>query len=150
MQQQRVRDTRPELAVRRLLHASGLRYRVDRPPLPGLRRQADVVFGPVRVALFIDGCFWHGCPQHGQRVPTSNAASWIAKMGRNRERDLDTDRRLAAAGWKVVRAWEHEAPATVAAAVAGLVRARRRPQTGAAGATTGLDAGCGGGDGDRR
>ena len=98
MQVQRTRDTAPELALRRLLHAAGLRYRVDRPPLPGLRRRADLVFGPARVAVYVDGCFWHGCPQHGTR-PKANTDWWDAKLAGNRARDADTDRRLTDAGW---------------------------------------------------
>ncbi len=113
MQAQRVRDTGPELAVRRLLHAGGLRYRVDRAPLQGLRRRADIVHGPTRIAIFIDGCFWHGCPTHGN-LPAANATYWQAKLARNRERDIDTDRRLTEAGWEVIRAWEHEEPALIA------------------------------------
>lgn len=107
MQLQRTRDTAPELAVRRALHAAGLRYRVDLPPLPGLRRRADLVFTRARVAVYIDGCFWHGCPDHGNR-PRANAEWWLEKIGRTRARDADTDARLAAAGWRVVRIWEHE------------------------------------------
>ena len=84
---QRTRDTAPELAVRRLLHAMGLRYRVDRQPLPGLRRRADLVFGPARVAVYIDGCFWHGCPEHGNPRPRANSGYWPAKIQRNQARD---------------------------------------------------------------
>ena len=118
----RSRDTKPELAVRRLLHAMGLRYRVDRAPLAGLRRRADVVFGPARVAVFIDGCFWHGCPEHGNPRPAANSWYWPAKIARNNARDQDTDQALAAHGWAVIRAWEHEVPGEVAARVAATVR----------------------------
>lgn len=128
MQLQRTRDTAPELAVRRLLHAMGLRYRVDRQPLPGLRRRADLVFGPARVAVFIDGCFWHGCPHHGNPAPGVNSWYWPEKIQRNRDRDVDTDERLLAAGWSVIRAWEHEPPARVADRVAAAVASRRPPQ----------------------
>lgn len=124
MQMQRTRDTAPELAVRRYLHASGLRYRVDRPPLRGLRRRADIVFGPARVVVYVDGCFWHGCPQHGRPSTAANPAYWAEKMERNRARDSDTDLRLTEAGWAVVRVWEHEDPQKVARRVAELVRAR--------------------------
>lgn len=124
MQDQAARDTQPELALRRLLHASGLRYRVDRAPLPGLRRRADVVFGPAKVAVFVDGCFWHGCPEHGTR-PRSNEQWWRDKLERNRRRDLDTDDRLLDAGWQVLRVWEHENPAAAAQRVQAAVRARR-------------------------
>lgn len=116
MQDQSARDTKPELALRRLLHASGLRYRVDRAPLRGLRRRADLVFGPARVAVFVDGCFWHGCPQHGTR-PRSNEQWWGDKLERNRLRDADTDTRLKAAGWRVLRIWEHEDPVAAASRV---------------------------------
>lgn len=99
----------------------GLRYRVDRPPLAGLRRRADIVFGPARVAVFVHGCFWHGCPEHGNPAPRANGWYWPAKIAGNRERDRDTDLRLADAGWTVVRAWEHEPPAAVAARVAAAI-----------------------------
>jgi DNA mismatch endonuclease (patch repair protein) len=126
MQRQRTRDTAPELAVRRLLHQAGLRYRVDTPPLPGMRRRADVVFRPARVALFVDGCFWHGCPQHGSRATHANTGYWAQKVVRNQERDRTTDEALAQAGWLAIRAWEHEGPASVAARVAEAVVRRRQ------------------------
>lgn len=103
----------------------GMRYRVDCAPLKGLRRRADIVFGPARVAVYIDGCFWHGCPEHGRPQTYANPKYWSAKIERNRARDDDTDRRLAEAGWAVLRAWEHEDPADVAARVSKLVRRRR-------------------------
>ena len=129
MQRQRTRDTLPELAVRRILHAAGFRYRVDFPPLRGFRRRADVVFGPARVAVFIDGCFWHGCPEHSSDATIANSKYWLEKIRRNRERDLDTDRLLERAGWVSLRAWEHENPAEVAQAVMKVVSARRRLST---------------------
>ena len=125
MQRQKTRDTEPELAVRKLLHAAGLRYRVDVAPLPELKRRADVVFGPTRVALFIDGCFWHGCPTHGARTPKSNPAYWSEKVLRNQARDRDTDAKLKDAGWLSVRVWEHEPPHSIAATVLELVASRR-------------------------
>jgi DNA mismatch endonuclease (patch repair protein) len=124
MQAQRTRDTAPEIAIRKLLHAAGLRYRVDVAPLPGLRRRADVAFGPARVALFVDGCFWHGCPEHGSRRTTANTEYWSAKVERNRARDRDTDERLRAAGWLPLRVWEHEEPEAVVATVIEAVRNR--------------------------
>lgn len=124
MQDQPSRDTQPELALRRLLHAGGLRYRVDRAPLPWLRRRADLVFGPAKIAVFVDGCFWHGCPQHGTQ-PRRNAQWWAEKLRRNRERDADTDRELTAAGWIPIRVWEHQDPRKAAEDVALLVQARR-------------------------
>lgn len=120
MKGNRRRDTAPELAVRRLLHAAGLRYLVDAQPLPGLRRKADVVFRRQRIAVFIDGCYWHGCPEHGT-TPTTNREYWTAKVAANRARDLDTDARLTEAGWQPVRFWEHEPPAEVASQVLRLL-----------------------------
>ena len=114
MDSQRRRDTRPELALRRALWRRGLRFRVDRPPLPMLRRRADIVFGPAQVAVFVDGCFWHGCPVHATE-PKANSAWWAAKLAANEARDRDTDRRLSAAGWTVVRIWEHDDPEEAAA-----------------------------------
>ena len=101
------RDTAPELELRRALHGAGLRFRVDFP-LPAIpRRRADVAFTRVELAVFVDGCFWHDCPQHGTR-PKARAAWWAAKLRQNVERDRDTDTRLADAGWTVLRFWEHE------------------------------------------
>jgi len=124
MQRQPTRDTAPELRLRRALHAAGLRYRVDAPPLHGLRRRADIVFGPAKVAVFVDGCFWHGCPQHGARTPHANPGYWTGKVARNRDRDADTDRQLAEAGWRSVRIWEHD-DTTAAQTVIDAVRLRR-------------------------
>nr|WP_276313701.1 very short patch repair endonuclease [Antribacter gilvus] len=108
MQRVRSRDTKPEMAVRRELHRRGRRYFVHQAVLPG-RRRVDVVFPRTRVAVFIDGCFWHSCPDH-LRMPASNLDYWAMKLRRNRERDRQTDRDLEAAGWTVVRVWEHEPP----------------------------------------
>jgi DNA mismatch endonuclease, patch repair protein len=120
----RRRDTKPELALRSAVHALGLRYRVDAPPLKGLRRRADLVFSRAKVAVFLDGCFWHGCPVH-HTVAAANATFWADKVSGNRARDRDTDARLAAAGWESVRVWEHEDPVLAAQRVAEVVRARR-------------------------
>jgi len=117
----RSRDTKPELRVRSLLHSRGLRYRVNQRPLPELRRTADIVFRKSRVAVFIDGCFWHGCPEHYRR-PSTNPQYWSDKVEGNRRRDQETDNRLAAAGWTVLRVWEHENPGSVAREVERLVR----------------------------
>ncbi|MFE3289473.1 DNA mismatch endonuclease Vsr [Rhodococcus sp. NPDC059234] len=116
MRTQRRRDTAPELALRRELHRRGRRYRVDRAPLPGMRRRADLVFPGARVAVFVDGCFWHCCPEHATR-PKNNAQWWADKLAANVARDRDTDVRLTEAGWVVVRIWEHEDPAAAADAV---------------------------------
>ena len=112
MQATRRRDTPGEIALRAALRALGLRYRVD-VTLPGTRRRADVAFVRAKVAVFVDGCFWHGCPEHGT-WPKANASWWRAKIEANRLRDKDTDLKLRTAGWTVLRFWEH-ADATVAA-----------------------------------
>lgn len=107
MSRQARRDTAPELELRRELHRLGLRYRVDHP-LPGMpRRRADVLFPRAKVAVFVDGCFWHACPVHGT-APTNNGQWWADKLARNVVRDRDTDAQLDAAGWTVVRIWEHQ------------------------------------------
>jgi len=124
MQRQARRDTVPELSVRRELHRLGLRYRVDRPVGPGVRRRADVLFGTAKVAVFVDGCFWHRCPQHATD-PRANAQWWRDKLDRNVARDRETDATLAAQGWLVVRVWEHEDAVAAAARIAEAVRARR-------------------------
>lgn len=107
------RDTKPEVELRRALYARGLRYRIDQPVLQGVRRRADIVFTGRRVAVFVDGCFWHGCPEHAT-WPTANAVFWREKIEANRQRDVDTNERLIAAGWTVVRVWEHEDPEAAA------------------------------------
>ena len=83
------------------------------------------MFPAAKVAAFVDGCFWHSCPRH-RTAPKANAAWWAAKLAANRHRDADTNRQLRRAGWEVVRAWEHEAPAAAAARIASSVRARLR------------------------
>lgn len=111
MQATRQRDTHCELAIRRLLHAAGFRYRTDYPVLG--RRRADLAFTRTRVAVFVDGCFWHGCPQH-RTWPKNNAEWWRRKLDANVDRDRDTDQRLRDLGWRVIRVWEHEDPADAA------------------------------------
>ena len=109
MRAQARRDTAPELALRRELHRRGLRFFVDRAPLAGMRRRADLLFPRRKVAVYVDGCFWHCCPTHGTQ-PRNNADWWRAKLDGNVTRDRDTDSRLHDAGWTVVRIWEHENP----------------------------------------
>lgn len=123
MQDQCREDTGPEVALRRALHGRGLRFRLHRKLLPNLRRTADIVFGPSRVAVFVDGCFWHGCPEH-YVAPVSNAGYWKPKIERNRERDKETARLLSDAGWLVVRVWEHDDVDTAAESIAEAVRTR--------------------------
>jgi len=120
----RRRDTPCELALRSAVYRLGLRYRVDWP-LPGTRRRADLAFVGAKVAVFVDGCFWHACPVHAT-WPKANAGWWREKILGNVRRDRDTDARLRAAGWKMLRFWEHEDPAMAAHTVAALVSRRRR------------------------
>jgi DNA mismatch endonuclease (patch repair protein) len=124
MQGNRSRDTAPELALRRVLHRRGLRYRINATAQPGIRCRADIVFRCPRVAVFVDGCFWHCYPTHGTR-PATNAEYWQAKLARNVERDRRTDLALEAADWTVIRVWEHEQAAAAADLIEGIVRARR-------------------------
>lgn len=124
MQAIRRRDTKPELAVRSELHEAGLRYRCDlRIEVGGRTVRPDIVFTRKKVAVFIDGCFWHSCPEHGTR-PKRNTDYWNPKLQRNHERDALNTRVLEEAGWVVVRAWEHEEPTAVADRVRTAVLAR--------------------------
>jgi len=123
MTAQRQRDTAVEVALRSALHRLGLRFRIDRRPLATLRQRADLVFVTARVAVFVDGCFWHGCPEHAT-WPRTNAAWWRDKLEANRARDARTNAALQAAGWTVVRVWEHASTADSAARVAAIVRRR--------------------------
>lgn len=120
----RSRDTAPEVALRRLLHAQGLRYRIAARPLPSVRRTADLVFRPSKVAVFVDGCFWHRCPEHATD-PKTHSDYWNPKLERNVERDRETDRLLADSGWLSIRIWEHEDPRKAAQRVVRIVRSRR-------------------------
>lgn len=121
MENQSWRDTGPELKIRSMLHRMGFRYRVDHCPIKGVRRKADIAFLGPRVAVFVDGCFWHGCPVHGT-WPKSNAEFWRNKIETNKMRDADTSQRLEKAGWKVLRIWEHEDPVRAAEKIARIVR----------------------------
>lgn len=123
MSAQARRGTAPELALRSALHARGLRFRVHRRPLPELRREADLVFSRARIAVFVDGCFWHSCPEHGTQ-PRTNEDWWRRKLAGNRARDDDTDHQLRQAGWLPVRVWEHEPVEEAARRVQELLRQR--------------------------
>jgi DNA mismatch endonuclease, patch repair protein len=123
MRGNRSRDTRPELALRSELHRRGLRFRTHARPLADVRYTADVLFRRQRVAVAIDGCIWHGCPQHGMKFGT-NASYWREKIARNVDRDRRNDRLLSEAGWYVVRVWEHEPPEIAAARIHMLLRTR--------------------------
>lgn len=126
MRANRRRDTGPELALRRELHGRGLRFRVDYAPPAGPRCRIDVAFPRAKVAVFVDGCFWHACPDHGT-TPKANQEWWRAKLNANVARDRWNDDALREAGWTVVRVWEHDAPATAADLVAGSLRPSSRP-----------------------
>lgn len=117
-------DTKPEVALRSELHRRGLRFRKDHPiRIEGRRTiRPDVVFTRARVTVFVDGCFWHGCPEH-QVVPRSNPDYWIPKLRRNVERDREVDVALEEDGWTVLRFWEHQDSAQAAVAVVRAVRA---------------------------
>lgn len=121
-------DTSPELLLRRALHASGVRYRKEIRPVPGIRCKADVVFTGQKVCVFVDGCFWHGCPLHF-RVPKANTSWWKEKIADNVERDLRQTKALEERGWTIVRLWEHEVYSdqlpTVVDRIADLVEQRR-------------------------
>jgi len=124
MKKVRRAGTSAEMELRRALHARGLRYRVNAPVLPDKRRRVDIAFPAARVAVFVDGCFWHGCPEHAT-WPASNADFWRQKIETNRRRDRDTDAQLREAGWQVLRVWEHEDPETMAIRIEARVRAAR-------------------------
>lgn len=113
MRGNRKRDTRPELALRSELHRRGLRYRTDYPVRVegGRPIRVDIAFTRLRLAVLVDGCFWHACPEHGVQ-PRANASYWGPKLTRNVERDRQVDAALAEIGWSVIRVWEHEAPKT--------------------------------------
>lgn len=118
-------DTKPERVIRSLLHARGLRFRKDYPvEVGGLRVRPDIVFTRARVAVFIDGCFWHHCPEHGE-TPVANRAFWEQKFARNQARDRRVDHALREDDWIVLRLWEHEAPEAVADEIRSVVGERR-------------------------
>ena len=116
----RQKGTSAELALRREMYRIGLRYRIDYEVLKKTRRVADVAFPGRRIAVFVDGCFWHGCPEHAT-WPKRNADFWRQKIEANRRRDADTNARLRANGWTALRFWSHESPVDAAKAVARVV-----------------------------
>ena len=128
MSNTRGRDSAPELAVRRILHAAGLRYRVNARPASNVRRTADIVFPRQRIAVLVDGCFWHGCPAHYRPATGARATFWAKKIEQNRRRDVESTTFFEAADWTALRFWEHEDPEDVArsihATVAGATRSR--------------------------
>jgi DNA mismatch endonuclease (patch repair protein) len=121
MSKQARAHTEPEVLLRKLLHAAGLRYRVNLP-VPGMKRRTiDVAFTRAKLAVFVDGCFWHSCPQHAT-FPAANKEWWAEKLAGNVARDAATTAHLEEQGWRVIRVWEHEPPAEVAARVEATLR----------------------------
>lgn len=128
MSRQARRDTAPEIALRQRLHAGGYRFRVVWPVPGRARRTIDIAFPRLRVAVFVDGCFWHGCPEHGTS-PHTNAEWWQAKLTANRVRDQDTTEHLRAQGWTVIRIWEHTSVRDGASLVESAVKAAQAKRT---------------------
>lgn len=122
------RDTSAEMMVRKRLHSLGFRYHVDRLILEAPRRKADISFPRLKIAVFIDGCFWHGCPQH-VTWPKKNGTFWRQKIDTNRARDQDTTKRLKALGWTVVRIWEHEDPILAANKIEKVIKKKKYEET---------------------
>jgi DNA mismatch endonuclease (patch repair protein) len=131
MQSNRHRDTSPEVSVRRALHRAGFRFRKHYRALPGRRGNVDIAFPKLRIAVFVDGCFWHSCPKHATR-PATNGDWWGSKLEATVARDRRTDAELISGGWLVLRFWEH---ATAAEVVDSLVAARESILVGGAVAT---------------
>jgi DNA mismatch endonuclease, patch repair protein len=117
------RDTPPELRVRSLLHRNGYRFRVDVSPVSATRSRADIVFPRLKFAIYIDGCFWHGCAQHGT-WPKANGDWWRHKIETNRNRDVANTTILMRSGWTVIRVWEHEDPDIVVETIIAALRSR--------------------------
>jgi len=117
-------NTKPELMLRRIVHKSGLRYAIDVRPEPGINRRADLVFRSAKVAVFVNGCFWHGCPKH-YVPPKSNKKFWSQKIVRNKARDLETKLLLTRLGWRVLVFWEHQDYIVCAQKVVECVVSRR-------------------------
>ena len=114
------KDSKPEIRLRKTLYSEGLRYRIHRKDLPG---KPDISFGPARVAVFVDGCYWHNCPEHGT-IPKSNSEWWEEKFQRNRERDSRNDALLREMGWLPIHVWEHEDPDEAACKICGIIKRR--------------------------
>jgi DNA mismatch endonuclease, patch repair protein len=115
----------PEMLIRKELHRRGLRFRVNHPRLPG---KPDIAFTAARMAVFVDGCFWHSCPEHGV-LPRNNRDWWRAKLERNVQRDREKDAQLELIGWTVMHVWEHEGPSKAADTIEQMWRSIRQPTT---------------------
>jgi DNA mismatch endonuclease, patch repair protein len=124
MMKVRQTGTKAEMALRKALHRLGLRYRINFQVLKKPRRIADVAFTKYKIAVFVDGCFWHGCPEHAS-WPMSNSEFWQLKIEANRARDADTDAKLREIGWTVIRIWEHECPEMAADAINAVMDVKR-------------------------
>jgi DNA mismatch endonuclease (patch repair protein) len=124
MMKVRQTGTKAEMALRKALHRLGLRYRVNFQVLKKPRRIADVAFTKYKIAVFVDGCFWHGCPEHAS-WPKSNSEFWQLKIEANRARDADTDAKLRGIGWTVIRIWEHKCPEMAADAINAVMDVKR-------------------------
>ena len=124
MMKVRQTGTKAEMALRKALHRLGLRYRINFQVLKKLRRIADVAFTKYKIAVFVDGCFWHGCPKHAS-WPKSNSEFWQQKIEANRARDADTNAKLREIGWTVIRIWEHECPEMAADAINAAMDVKR-------------------------
>ena len=122
MKKMPTRDLKPEVLIRQQLHRLGLRYRIHRKDLLG---KPDITFRPSKVAVFVDGCFWHNCPEHGT-ILKNNRAWWLEKFQRNQERDKRKDEQLKEMGWLPIHVWEHEDPDTAARNIKELVKKRLR------------------------
>ena len=124
MEAAKPKDTLPEMKLRTALEQLGKDFEVDVKPIEDLQRKADILFREDKVAVFVDGCFWHGCPMHGT-LAKANAEFWIDKIKRNKERDKDTNQRFEAAGWTVIRVWEHEDPIEASMKIAKIIERKR-------------------------
>ncbi len=122
------RDTMPELSLRSEVHRRGMRYRVNCRPVQGVRRTVDLLFTRARVAVFVDGCFWHRCPDHFV-MPATNRDFWDQKLASNAMRDRETEQLLSANGWTVIRIWEHEDVELAATRIESVVASRRPSRT---------------------
>lgn len=120
MSRQPTRDTQMEVMIRKELFRKGFRYRKQYRVPGAVRRTIDIAFPGKKLAIFIDGCFWHGCPTHGVQ-PRNNAAWWRNKLDRNIIRDRETDALLSASGWRVLRVWEHESVPEAVARIAIMI-----------------------------
>jgi DNA mismatch endonuclease (patch repair protein) len=129
MQSNRSRDTGPEVALRSALHRRGLRFRKHLRPIHGLACTVDVLFPKERLVVFVDGCYWHSCPQHASS-PTTNGDWWRAKLAATRERDRRNNRVLREAGWTVLRVWEHEDVEVAATLVSEMLQEIRAERVG--------------------